>query len=89
MLTYEIPDELYGVLEKVAAETGRSVEAVAFEWLASNAPTPRPGEQELEAARERFRRHIGAVSLGRPTGVDNASIDSDLAREYESAQKDG
>jgi len=33
--------------------------------------------------RDRFRRHAGAVSLGRPTGADNESIDADLAREFD------
>ncbi|MCC7292227.1 MAG: hypothetical protein IT449_09230 [Phycisphaerales bacterium] len=36
----------------------------------------------LQATRERFRRHAGAVGLGRPTGADNESIDADLAHEF-------
>ena len=39
-------------------------------------------EEEKQAARERFRRHAGAINLGYATGADNESIDADLAREY-------
>ncbi|NOT00354.1 MAG: hypothetical protein HOP29_06970 [Phycisphaerales bacterium] len=35
-----------------------------------------------QAARDRFRRHAGAVSLGHATGADNERIDADLGREY-------
>src|SRR4051794_29151675 len=35
-------------------------------------------EAEKQAARERFERHFGAVSSGRP-GADNEQIDADLA----------
>jgi predicted transcriptional regulator len=38
---------------------------------------------EAEAARERFCRHAGAISLGYATGAENSAIDADLAREYE------
>lgn len=84
ILTFEIPDELYEIFEKMAARHGKTTEQVALEYLAQRAPKPRPklSEEELQAARERFAQHIGAASLGYPTGVDNESIDADLAREY-------
>ncbi len=89
-LTFEIADELYTAFAQVAAKSGQTTEAVALRWMARHAPKPRPklSEQELNAARERFRRHIGAVSLGHPTGADNESIDADLAREYGSTHED-
>ena len=43
---------------------------------------PKLRAEPSEAARQRFRRHLGAVTLGYPTGADNESIDADLAREY-------
>jgi hypothetical protein len=89
-LTFEIPDEIYKILEKQAEREGRKVESVALEWLNSVQPAPRPKmtEEERQASIERFRRHAGAVSLGYPTGADNESIDRDLAREYGSSHED-
>ena len=37
---------------------------------------------QQETARQRFRSHAGAVSLGYETGIDNESIDADLAKAY-------
>jgi hypothetical protein len=39
-------------------------------------------EQECAEAMARLMWHAGAVNLGHPTGVDNESIDADLAQEY-------
>jgi hypothetical protein len=44
----------------------------------------RRNETELQAAREQFERHFGAVDLGYATGLDNEEIDADLEREYAS-----
>lgn len=89
-LTFEIPNEIYELLEQQAAKEGRSTESVALEWLVSCQPAPRPKmtEEERREAIERFRRHAGAVSLGYPTGADNESIDRDLVREYGSSHED-
>ena len=35
-----------------------------------------------------IREMFGSVSLGHPTGSDNESIDTDLAREYGSTHED-
>jgi hypothetical protein len=40
--------------------------------------------EQQEEARQRFRNHAGAISLGYATGIDNESIDADLARAYAS-----
>ena len=90
-LTFEIIDEIYVGLERIAAEEGRPVEAVALEWRARHPPKhrPQPSEQELKAARERLRRHAGAVNSGDPRSADNERIDEDLAREYGSSHEDG
>lgn len=89
-LTYEIPDEIYEILEQMAAKEGRATEAVALEWLVSCTPKPRPklSEEELRKAWEQLKSHAGAASLGYPTGADNESIDRDLAREYGSTHED-
>lgn len=89
-LTFEIPEELYRTFEQMAAKYGKSTEQVALECLAQHAPKPRPklSEEELREARQKFSRHVGAASLGYPTGADNESIDADLAREYGSTHEE-
>jgi hypothetical protein len=89
-LTFEIPDEIYELLQTVAGQMGRSTEEVALEWLARYGPKPRPKltAEEKEAAEQRFRRHFGAVKSGNPRSADNEQIDADLEREYESTHED-
>ncbi|HZT59471.1 MAG TPA: hypothetical protein VFA21_12745 [Pyrinomonadaceae bacterium] len=41
-LTFQIPDEIYKILEQQAEREGRKVESVALEWLNSVRPAPRP-----------------------------------------------
>jgi predicted transcriptional regulator len=36
-LTFELHDDIYEALQRVAEQTGRPVEAVALEWLAKYA----------------------------------------------------
>lgn len=83
-LTYEVPDELYQAFEQIAERDGRSVDAVALEWLAKEASRPKPplSEAERRAARQRLLRHAGAANSGDPHSADNDRIDEDLAREY-------
>lgn len=90
-LSFEIPEEIYEMLEQQAAREGRTTEAVALEWLASSAPKPRPkpGEAELKEAWERLVRHAGAARSGDPRSADNERIDDDLAREYGSSHEEG
>jgi len=35
-----------------------------------------------DAARKQFEQCFGSVDLGRPIGIENIPIDTDLAREY-------
>ena len=89
-LTFEVPDELLEAFEQMAAKYGRSVEAIALECLAKHAPKPRSEltAEERRAARERLRRHMGAVNSGDPHSADNERIDADLAREYGSTHEE-
>ncbi len=85
ILTLELRDEVFDTLERQAEVVGTSVAALVARSLERRyGPTPRAErtEAEKQAARERFRRHAGAVNLGYATGADNESIDADLAREY-------
>jgi len=38
--------------------------------------------EQQEQARQKFKSHAGAISLGYATGTDNAAIDADLTKAY-------
>jgi predicted transcriptional regulator len=90
-LTIELPDEVYDIIQKMAAQTGRSVEELALEWITRYGPRKRPplSEEERAAALARLRKYSGAVSSGDPHSADNERIDADLAREYDNNHEDG
>ncbi len=91
LLRQPIPGEIYEVLQGIAPHMGMSVAELAAEWkerLGAKTQAPLTPE-EYEAERQRLRRHAGAISLGRPTGIDNEVIDADLAREYGSTHENG
>lgn len=84
-LTLELSDEVYADLQQQANAVGLSI----TEWMVavlskqdSIVSKISSSEEQQEKARQRFRTHAGAVSLGYTTGIDNASIDADLARAY-------
>ncbi|NJL22847.1 MAG: hypothetical protein HC895_21750 [Leptolyngbyaceae cyanobacterium SM1_3_5] len=82
-LTLELSDEIYADLQQKANAVGLSI----AEWIVAaistqaNSVSILPAAQQ-EAARQRFRSHAGAISLGYATGIDNESIDADLAKAY-------
>lgn len=83
IVTVQIRDELYTALRQQAETAGVSVS----EWIAvaleqTVAPADYCTDAGKEAARQRFRRHAGAIDLGYPIGADNQSIDADLIRAY-------
>lgn len=83
-LTFEIPDELYEAFEQMAANSGRTTEAVALEWMARRAAASRPqltDEQRLEE-REKLLRYAGIARSGNARSADNEQLDDDLALEY-------
>jgi hypothetical protein len=82
-LTLELSDELYADLQKKAEAVGLSI----TEWIVASLSSQSNGFnhdvrslEQQEEARQRFRSHAGAVNLGYATGVDNESIESDLAK---------
>jgi hypothetical protein len=83
-LTFDVPDELYEAFEQIAKRDGRTVDAVALEWLAREAAQRKPplSEAERRVARQRLLSHAGCVNSGDPHSGDNERIDADLAREY-------
>lgn len=81
-LVVELSEKTYVALQQKAAKEGLSPANLVAKSLERQFGK-RNGTPSSEAeARARFERHFGSVDLGRATGADNESIDSDLAREY-------
>jgi hypothetical protein len=84
VVTLELSDEVCIALKQKAESAGISLS----EWIKvtldqqSGLSSQQKTEAENEAARQRFRKHAGAIDLGYPTGADNDSIDADLIRAY-------
>ncbi|OLP18714.1 hypothetical protein BST81_09345 [Leptolyngbya sp. 'hensonii'] len=86
-LTLEISDEVYADLQQKANAVGLSI----AEWIVAVVSYQSSGfskvlhsVEQQEEARQRFRSHAGVISLGYSTGIDNESIEADLARAYAS-----
>jgi hypothetical protein len=86
-LTLELSDEVYADLQQKANTVGLSI----ADWIVDVLSNQNNGLSKVlhsavqqEEARQRFRNHAGAISLGYSTGADNESIDADLARAYAS-----
>jgi hypothetical protein len=84
-LTLEISDEVYADLQRKANAVGISI----TEWIVTvlsrqGAATNRVmlSLEQQEQARQKFKSHAGAISLGYATGIDNEEIDADLAKAY-------
>lgn len=84
-LTLELSDESYADLQQKANAVGLSItEWIVATLIKQDNPVNEvlQSAEHLERARQRFRSHAGAISLDYPTGVDNESIDADLAKAY-------
>jgi hypothetical protein len=84
-LTLEISDEVYADLQRKASAVGISI----TEWIVTvlsrqGAVASRVvlSSEQQERARQKFKSHAGAISLGYATGIDNEAIDADLAKAY-------
>ena len=84
-LTLELSDEVYADLQQKANAVSVSI----AEWIVAVLSNQSNGLSKAShsvaqqgEARQRFRNHAGAISLGYATGIDNESIDADLARAY-------
>jgi hypothetical protein len=84
-LTLEISDEVYADLQRKASAVSMSI----TEWIVT--VLSRQGTvdsrvilspEQQEQARQKFKSHAGAVSLGYATGIDNEAIDVDLSKAY-------
>jgi hypothetical protein len=88
VVTLELPDSVYEPLVKVAEKAELPLEEWILARLRAHVLPVVLSEQERVEAMARLMQHAGAVNLGYPTGVDNESIDVDLAREYSSAHEE-
>ena len=88
VLTLELTDDMYEPLVKEAEKVGQPLENWILARLRAYVPRVALSEQERAVAMSRLMRHAGAVNLGHPTGADNESIDTDLAREYGSTHEE-
>ncbi|HEY9825585.1 MAG TPA: hypothetical protein V6D19_09065 [Stenomitos sp.] len=86
-LTLELSDEVYADLQQKANSVGLSI----TEWIvtvvsyqSSSVSKILHSAEQQEEARQKFRNHAGIINFGHATGVDNESIDADLARAYAS-----
>ena len=85
----EVPDEVYRVLQKLAKETGKSMELLAAEWVSKYGPRPVPlrSDAQRRAARQNLLRFAGMHKGNDPQGSQNERIDADLVREYGDAHE--
>lgn len=97
-LTVAVSDQVWTALQRQATSTGTPPDKLAASVLAehfappSDAPPSKAAavrkrkedmtEEEKKEAMRRLERHFGAVSVADSTGLDNRTIDEDLAREY-------
>ncbi len=86
-LILELSDKVYADLQQKANAVGLPI----AEWIIAVLSHQSNGTSKVllsveqqEEARQRFRSHAGAISLGYATGVDNEGIEADLARAYAS-----
>ena len=88
--TIELPKDVYDELLKRAHESGKSpVEWITERINSSNGlsqPRREPTKEEIDEANSRLK--ACRVDLGYATGIDNESIDRDLAREYADDHED-
>ncbi|BBD64226.1 hypothetical protein NIES4072_21120 [Nostoc commune NIES-4072] len=92
VLSFELSDEVYAVLQQQAEVAGVSLaELVATsieqQYTSLRRENSQP-ETEKEAARQRFRSHAGSINLGYVTGAENKSIDADLVRAYSNTSEE-
>jgi hypothetical protein len=82
-VTYELPEELFNVLEAQAKGERRPMAEVVAEYQKeSRVIRPLVSPEEEERLHQRLRSHFGSWHGGDPNGCDNEKIDGDSAREH-------
>lgn len=90
-LTIELSDEVFAFLQRQAFVKQTSVAEYAAELLEQRIKAlPRIlTDEERDAARQRFIRHLGKGTSKCSAGSDNEQIDAELAREYGNSHETG
>ncbi len=84
-LTLEISDEVYADLQRKASAVGISMTEWIITVLSRQGTMTSgtvPSLERQEQARQKFKSHAGAISLGYATDIENQAIDADLAKAY-------
>jgi hypothetical protein len=85
-VTYELPEELWEVLEEKAKREGRPMaEVIAEHKQAERYVRPPVSPEEEERLHQELISQFGTYDSGNPNSADNDRIDEDLAKEYGSA----
>ena len=86
LLTLELSDDVYAALQQQADAIGLSVAELIVTSLDGQhgllTGAKLQPEVQPEEAHQRLFSYAGAISLGYATGIDNESIDADLAKAY-------
>lgn len=83
VLTLELNDDVYKVLQQQASAVGISVAELVAASLNRQYSLSVSPQSDAEEARQRLLGFAGVISLGYATGADNESIDADLAQAYD------
>ena len=76
-------DEIIDDMPHQADAIGLSVTDLIITKLGNSDHIEEPSNKaQQEQARQRFKSHAGSIRLGHATGIDNESIDADLAKIY-------
>jgi len=89
-LTLELSEQVFAAIQRQAQAIGISPAQFAATLLEQQFPQAFKvllDDTEKNAARVRFERHFGTLKSGDFTDLDNASIDTDLTKEYASAHE--
>ncbi|YAF97897.1 MAG: hypothetical protein AB3A66_09685 [Nodularia sp. CChRGM 3473] len=83
VLTVKLSDEVYTALQQQASAVGVSVEELVSMSLNSQYSLSFSHKSDAEEERQRLLGFAGVISMGYATGLDNKSIDADMAKAYD------
>lgn len=81
-LAIQLSEQALSVLTSQASAVGKTPAELASSVVESIYGGDRVAVPDANAARAQFEHCFGSVDLGRPIGISNDAIDSDLAQEY-------
>jgi hypothetical protein len=83
-LPIEVSDQAFRALASAAGNVGKTPAELAAD-VVERAYGLQRTKTDPKAAQGEFEKCFGSINLGTPIGVENADIDRDLARAYESS----